>query len=136
METETIETTEDIFGPVISSYSRAQAIEDGVLVDLMQEETSATVREAGFVFPIAMTATAFGASICPIGGELPAGQDLQGRLWDMLMMLKFTIQNNRGDRERLPFSVKVSGRMVGLVSVCGPGDHAEPVITIMMPDED
>ena len=25
---------EDIFGPVVSSYSRAQAIEDGVLIDV------------------------------------------------------------------------------------------------------
>jgi len=28
----------DLFGPVIYSYTRKQAIEDGVLVDLMQDE--------------------------------------------------------------------------------------------------
>jgi len=126
---------EEIFGPVVSSYSRAQAIEDGVLVDLMQEETVKAVKEAGFVFPVAMTATAFGASICPINGELPAGQDLQGRLWDMLTMLKHAIRSG-GASTRLKFSVSVSRKIVKLVSVCGPGDHAEPVITIMMPDED
>ena len=41
---------EEIFGPVISEYSRAQAIEDGVLVDV-----SETAREAGIRFPLALT---------------------------------------------------------------------------------
>jgi type I site-specific restriction endonuclease len=27
---------QDVFGPVISSYSRAQAIEDGILVDVSE----------------------------------------------------------------------------------------------------
>ena len=36
---------------VISSYSRAQAIEDGVLVDV-----STVAKEAGIKFPVAMTA--------------------------------------------------------------------------------
>jgi len=39
---------DDVFGEVISSYSRAQAIDDGVLVDLMQGELASLVREAGF----------------------------------------------------------------------------------------
>ena len=33
---------EDIFGPVISSYSRVQAVEDGVLIDV-----TSMAREAG-----------------------------------------------------------------------------------------
>ena len=40
------------FGPVIFSYTRAQAIEDGVLVDL-----SAWAREEGFRYPLAVTST-------------------------------------------------------------------------------
>jgi len=44
---------------VIHRYTRKDAIEDGVLVDLMQAETESLVREAGFHFPVAMTATAF-----------------------------------------------------------------------------
>ena len=130
---------EDFFGPVISSYSRAQAIDDGVLVDLMQEETVGAVKEAGFVFPVAMTAAAFSVAVCPIDGELPPGQDLQGRLWDVLTMLNWAIQAGRPHgqtNDRLPFRLTVSGKRVDLVSVCGLGDDAEPVITIMMPDED
>ena len=47
---------EGIFGEPIARYTRRQAIEDGVLVDLMQPETVGFVREAGFKFPVAMTA--------------------------------------------------------------------------------
>ena len=42
--------THELFGPVISSYSRAQAIEDGVLVDITEQ-----ARQQRFVFPMAMT---------------------------------------------------------------------------------
>ena len=40
------------FGPVIFAYTRAQAIEDGILVDV-----SETAREAGFRIPVAITRT-------------------------------------------------------------------------------
>ncbi len=40
------------FGPVLSAYTRAQAIEDGILVDV-----SETAREAGFTIPVAVTRT-------------------------------------------------------------------------------
>ena len=42
--------TQELFGPVISSYSRAQAIEDGVLIDITEQ-----ARQQRFVFPMAMT---------------------------------------------------------------------------------
>jgi hypothetical protein len=130
---------DDVFGPVVHSYSRLQAIEDGVLVDLMQPELAPLVREAGFKFPIAMTTTAFSKAVAPIDGELPAGQDLKGRLWDVLWMLKLAIRASAGGSE-LCFRVSVwNGRrreVVKLKSVCGPGDSGEPVLTIMLPDED
>jgi hypothetical protein len=129
----------DIFGEPISVYSRRQAIEDGVLVDLMQPETAGLVREAGFRFPIAMTAGAFTATISEIGKELPAGQDIQGRLWDVLWMLSCAIKAG-GSTDRIKFRVSVwNGRRrqeVKLWSLCGPGDDAEPVITIMLEGED
>ena len=40
------------FGPAISAYTRAQAIDDGILVDV-----SDTAREAGFNIPVAVTRT-------------------------------------------------------------------------------
>ena len=130
----------EIFGEPISVYPRAQAIEDGVLVDLMQEETASLVREAGFKFPIAMTAAAFSAAVAPTDGELPPGQDLKGRLWDVLTVLKVAIRGSRGGQE-IRFKVSVyqgngKSETVDLKSLCGPGDNMEPVITIMLAEED
>jgi hypothetical protein len=128
------------FGEVISAYSRRQAIEDGVLVDLVQPETVGTVREAGFKFPVAMTAGAFAVTVAEVGREMPAGQDLQGRLWDVLWMLSLAIKGTRQSTDRVSFRVGVwDGQRrneVKLWSICGPGDNAEPVITIMLEGED
>ena len=82
----------DIFGEPIAVYTRKQAIEDGVLVDLMQAETVSLVREVGFRFPVAMTAGAFVATVAEIGEPLPKGQDIRGRLWDVLWMLTCAIR--------------------------------------------
>src|ERR1019366_6309710 len=59
--------TNELFGEVISSYSRAQAIEDGVFVDV-----SATAKEAGIKFPVAMTRTVWGKY-----AEVPLGVKCQ-----------------------------------------------------------
>ena len=140
---------ETVFGPVISTYSRQQAIEDGILVDLTQHPTpqrpdlddlQKIVKEAGFVIPVAITAAAFEAAIMPIGGELPAGQDFNGRLWDVLIVLRHAMRQHRELFARIDFTVSVfdgqKGNDVALAAIVGPGDHAEPVLTIMLPNED
>src|ERR1039458_9449603 len=43
-----------VFGNVIYSYTRKQAIEDGVLVDITE-----MAKEAGIKYPVAITSTAF-----------------------------------------------------------------------------
>jgi hypothetical protein len=129
----------DIFGEPIAVYTRRQAIEDGVLVDLMQAETVRLVREAGFKFPVAMTAVAFAATVAELGQPLPEGQGIQGRLWDVLWMLTCAIKT-AGSTDRVKFRVNVwNGRRrdeVKLWSLCGPGDDGEPVVTIMLEGED
>ena len=129
----------DIFGDPIAVYSRQQAIEDGVLVDLMQPETVGLVREAGFKIPVAMTAGAFASTVAEIGQPLPPGQDIQGRLWDVLWVLACAIRTG-GSTDRVKFRVCVWNgsrrEEVGLWASCGPGDDAAPVITIMLEGED
>ena len=44
------QSAEAFFGEVISTYSRAQAIEDGVLID-----AGSMASEAGFKWPVALT---------------------------------------------------------------------------------
>ena len=117
---------------VIYSYTRSRAIEDGVLVDVTE-----MAKEAGFKYPVALTAAVWGDYVrVPEGVEC---QDEKGRLWDILNMLCFAIRND-GSESEVSFSLYVnnSGKPepVYLKSVCGPGDDAEPVITIMLPHED
>jgi hypothetical protein len=64
-------------------------------------------------------------------------QDEQGRLWDIVWMFKKQIQ--AGDQMTFKVYVRNSAgrpRLETLIAVCGPGDDAEPVITIMLPNED
>jgi len=121
--------------PIIHSYSRAQAIEDGVLVDVSQMAS-----EAGFRVPVAMTATVW-AEYVRVPAEV-SGQDESGRLWDILWMLRVAIGRSASSGSELLFSLIVRNddalpaQQVELKSICGPGDRGEPVITIMFPHED
>ncbi len=134
------DTMRELFGEPIAVYTRRQAILDGVLVDLMQPDTAKVVREAGFKIPVAMTSGAFAATICEIGKPLPEGQDIDGRLWDVLWMLSLAVKGSRERSDRVSFRVTVwNGNRrneVALWSLCGPGDGGEPVITILLQGED
>jgi len=67
---------------IISSYSRKQAIEDGVLIDLSQ-----WAKETGFVMPVACTSAVWGQYIEPPAELKGLGQDVRGRCHDLLWML-------------------------------------------------
>jgi len=121
---------------VISEYSRAQAIEDGFLVDVTE-----TAKEAGFKIPVALTRAVWNKYV-----EVPegvTGQDIKGRLWDILWMLYWEIKENPKAQETLLFKLHVRDDnrerpppLVTLKAVCGPGDNGDPVITIMLREED
>lgn len=126
---------EDIFGPVVFAYTRKQALEDGFQVDV-----SETAREAGITFPTFMNRTVWDSYV-----EVPpgvTGQDVRGRLWDIVWMLRCAIRAGKGgDMIRYSLLVRNDNRrpkLVHLKSQCGPKDidDASPAITIMLPDED
>jgi len=121
---------------VISIYTRGQALEDGVLVDV-----SEVAREAGIKFPVAVTRAVWSNYV-----EVPedvVAQDEIGRLWDILWMLRCQIRRSQGETLHFQLYVRNHNRerltrqdLVTLKAICGPGDDAEPVVTIMLPDED
>jgi hypothetical protein len=125
---------------IIFSYSRAQAIEDGVLVSIDAETIGEDMaRQAGFKIPMAMTTTVWGQYV-EVPEAVEGFQDIKGRLWDILWMASLAARQNRSTSELL-FKVLVANdrrgpREVTLKLHCGPGDQAEPVLTIMLPDED
>ena len=128
----------EVFGEAISIYTRAQAINDGALVDV-----SETAREAGFKFPVAMTRAAWADCVewTDRDSNRQTSQDEAGRLWDVLWMASRAAR--RGGSEtlfqlyRLPRGGRgIKPRIVTLKMLCGPGDQGEPVITILLPEED
>lgn len=125
---------------MIYTYTRRQAIADGMLVDV-----TATAREAGVTFPVAMTAAAY-ADCVEWNDEIESrkggtGNSVSGRLWDVVWMFRNQAARGRGsvidfELYRIPTEGRgTRARRVTLKAVCGPGDDAEPVITIMLPDE-
>lgn len=121
---------------IVSSYTRAQAIEDGVLVDLMQNELEEVCRQH-FKYPIACTIAVF--EIMQKAVENPRYcNDYAGVLHDMLWMSR--TMGRWVDVQSRIFRVIIQGagrqRYYDFKIVCHPGDQCEPVLTIMLPDED
>ena len=116
---------------VISAYTRADALRDGVLIDV-----SETAREAGFKWPVAIT-QALWATINNIPKSKPY-QDVQGRLWDVLWMGYLAAGRRQMDTQLHYQVIMHHGRKkyITLKMVSGPGDDGEGVITIMLPHED
>jgi len=124
------------FGKIIFAYTRAQAIADGVQVDI-----TTTAQEAGIRFPVFITRTAFDAYVT-VPPDV-TGQDEAGRTWDIVWMLRHAIRKAPPGQTRLPFALYVRNdnrapRLIKLIATCGPLDldKPEPAIIITMPDED
>jgi hypothetical protein len=134
---------------LIYTYTRAQALADGVQVDV-----TTTAREAGITFPVFLTRAVFEQYVTVPPGV--TAQDEAGRLWDILWMLRFAIlRAHPSTSHRLPVALYVrnesdacpvgcpsgypsGARLVKLVATCGPLDldDPQPAITVMLPDED
>ena len=79
-------TLESIFGEVISRYTRQQAIEDGFLVDLMQNDLGPVSRQH-YKYPVACTIGVF--ELMKKAVEHPRWcNDYPGILHDILTMSK------------------------------------------------
>ena len=124
------------FGKIIHTYTRKQAMADGVQIDV-----SITAKEAGIKFPVFLTRGVFDNFVAVPKGV--NGQDEAGRLWDIVWMTRFAIQRSRPGADRISVVLYVRNdnrapKLVKLVATCGPldMDDPQPAITIMLPDED
>jgi hypothetical protein len=128
------ESEDPLFGPMIYAYTRAQAIQDGVLVDVTE-----TSKEVGFKLPVAIT-EALHNRLTPTKADASLGQDYDGRLWDVLWLAAFRIKLADRGMDTITFTVVLqevevkSGQLqkvdLRLRAFCGPGDEGEPVVTI------
>ena len=125
-------------------YTRAQALADGVLVAV----PAALAAEAGFRWPVALTAAAWADTVAwnedtEARKPSPTGQDETGRLWDVLTMTRHAIRATHPTRRGVvqvlrvpPTGRAVRPQLATLHLVAGPGDHGQPVLTLMLPGED
>ncbi|WP_125778260.1 DUF6573 family protein [Antribacter gilvus] len=133
-------TSDDLFGPVIHAYTRAQALADGVLRDI-----TAQAQAHRFTIPAAITATAWVETVQwnPVNGD---HDDEESRLFTVLDTLHRKIRQIAAHEatNRLTFTVDVipnspddfTTQPVELIAHVGPGDTAAPVLTIMRPIDD
>ncbi|SBP89267.1 DUF6573 family protein [Thiomonas delicata] len=144
----TTDTLTEFFGEPIHTYTRAQAIEDGMLIDV-----STTAREAGIVWPVAVTSAAWGDAIAWSDADdrrkkgRASWQSESGRLWDVVWMASHAIRAGlrHGDDcsrnilfrvLRIPRDGRGARPTLTTLSLhVGPGDDRRPVITIMLPGE-
>jgi hypothetical protein len=119
---------------VIYAYTRAQALADGVLVDV-----SKLASEAGFKYPVAIT-QALWETIEKIPFKFKH-EDTTGRLWDVLWMASYAVKHSKSGTD-LHYTVTlntIDDRRINqrkrLRLNCGPGDKMEPVITIGFPED-
>ena len=127
------------FGDMIFSYSRAQAIEDGVLVDV-----SNVAKKSGFKISVAVTSAVWDKYIewTDEDSSKQTSQDQIGRLHDVLTMLHFACRRSVDSCVLFRLSViprdgrSKSIKTINLKSTIGGGDEGEPVITVMLPNED
>lgn len=123
---------------IVYAYTRAQAIADGVLIDVTEE-----AKQFGYKVSVAVTLTLFNQYIRASEGMIAEGQSTEARLRDVLMVLLYKIKQ-RPRTDRITFKVSFAmgptrrniRRTLELTAVIGPGDMAEPVLTIMLPEDE
>ena len=125
--------------PVIHSYSRSEAIQDGVLVDLTALYPKDTRL---YKYPVACTSGVWGLieSACEKTGEEPG---VYG--WDLCNMAIHCGRSIDAQTRLFKCNVPLREECEQEFKIhCGPGDPdpekrrviPEPVLTIMFPDED
>jgi ethanolamine ammonia-lyase small subunit len=120
---------------IVATYTRAQALEDGVLIDI-----SDRAKEAGIRVPTAVTLAVWSKYVELTPAAAKAGCDVEGRCWDIIWMFRRTARRVRS-RDAVLFDLEVvtecvEPSTVTLKAVIGPGDSGEPILTIMEPNED
>src|SRR5262249_20243181 len=88
---------------LVHRYSRSDPLHDGVRIDVPP-----TAREAGFRYPVALTAAVWALCV-----EVPPGvayQDEAGPLWDVLFMLRWAVGRSSGPEVRFALHVRNDNR--------------------------
>jgi hypothetical protein len=103
-----------------------------VLVDV-----TAVAKEAGILYPTALTRAVWDNFVRVPEGVI--GQDEQGRLWDVVWLLRHAARSSQGDTIFFYLHVRNDNHRATrhqLKAICGPEDDGRPCITVLLPTED
>ena len=134
-----MDVTQDFDFVVIHTYTRAQALEDGVLIDVTD-----MAHEAGIKHPTAVSTNLYHNYIVPPLALAKEGQSIEGRLWDMLCIFRGAALRSSSDTIEFPVRFRMlpsvgrpsPGEIISITARVHPGDCGEPVITLMLPGDD
>ncbi len=90
-------------------YTRKQAIEDGILIDV-----TITAQEAGFNWPVAITSAVWYRYIVPFENLSDLEYGKQSRLWDVLVALLYAA-SRKSDTIlyfKIPFMTGIRKRII------------------------
>lgn len=117
------------FGPVIYSYTRRQAVADGVLADLSQFR----ITRQQWKMPLACTSAVWSI----IESAVKTGEnDTEGILHDIYTMARLAIASKTNRAATVHFQVIIAAETHAMYLHCGPGDTELPVLTLMLEGED
>ncbi len=122
---------EEFFGEAISVYTRDQAHEDGVLVDVSETEGAKLYK-----WPVSLTSNLYERLK---KGEGSKPNILDARIWDVCWMSQVAIKDTEPSRQPgdsdIFFKVIVGKDTLKLWGNCGPKDDGAPCITIGFPGD-
>ena len=110
---------------IVSSYTADEAIDDGILVDV-----SEMAREAGFVWPVRITQSVHELCTPPASNKI---QSYDGRLWDVIFLLKMASKRTPKTERMVVFTVKIGKTNQTLWAVID--ETSGPAIHIMLPED-
>jgi len=120
---------------LIHAHTRAQLLADGDLVAV----DPAVAKQAGFRIPVAISRAAHVRCVALTPAAERAGNDVAGRLWDVLWMCRRQVQRDASTFFFQLYVVTDNPRepeLVTLRATVDGGDDGDPVITILCDDED
>ncbi len=120
---------------LVYSYTRKQAIADGVLIDVTKEAL-----ESGFKVSTAVTDHLYHRYLIPSPELEKEGQSTRGRLHDLFMMT-MAAASVRWNGNRVYFDVLFLTaprvlKKVRCLAIVGPNDDLSPCLTIMLPEDE
>jgi hypothetical protein len=122
-------------GPMVYAYTRKQALDDGVLVDLTGPGFGQLLNNFGIKVHAAMTYTCFVAVIVKELTPENTWEALAG-MADVLMAFCRAVSQSPFT-SAVHFSVEgTDGKPAAMWAHIGPGDAGEPVLTFMLEGED